>query len=177
MRKALFFPLMVSVSIIFIVALTALAAPQQTPAPTNAAAQQSPQDVKGWRGAEWGMTPEQVAAVLNQPLGEPKRFAVPPWGDIPYYKLSDVTVGAWKAAADLRFKDNRLIGVVLYFPETVPEFRAVRDELVATYGPPTSESGPTGRAPEARWTLTHTQIAVIGLGNMSEIFEQRVKAF
>jgi hypothetical protein len=34
---------------------------------------QASKDIKGWLGAEWGMTPEQVGAATNLGLGEPAK--------------------------------------------------------------------------------------------------------
>jgi hypothetical protein len=163
--------------------------------PTPPASNQSAPDVKGWRGSEWGMTPEQVATALNRPLGEPKPD---PRDGQPYYSLGEVSVGTWVADVELGFRTSpmgsgaprtQLVHVVLGFKSPLgrPDFTSVRDELKATYGPPTSEkSGPSawggGLRQEANWTLPSTQITFLWLEVSSAVvmsvrFAQRVKAF
>src|SRR5260221_1331505 len=82
--------------IIFATSLAAQGDAAQPPIAVQPAApttNQSPQDVKGWRGTEWGMTPERVEKVLNQPFEKsaqnPRDKAI--W----WYTTRDMAVGAW----------------------------------------------------------------------------------
>lgn len=173
---------------------------QQAPTTASAPANRSAKDVKGWRGAEWGMTPDKVAAALGQKLGEVKTSTRDPAQT--YYELEGLAVGEWIADVELGFKQSapgteasnrQLVYVILGFKLTdgKPDFTKVRDELKATYGDPTSEEDERhpqmgNRNQYARWTLPSTQITchraeVVPSDQKSHFmyvrFDQRVKAF
>jgi hypothetical protein len=110
-------------------------------------------EVKGWHGAEWGMTPDQVAVALDHPLVETKRPGEYVVGrfELTTTILADVTV---------RFDGAGLSLVMLQIKST--DYQAVRDEVKAHYGDPTSEAqqATAGLAATkiATWLLPSTQV-------------------
>ena len=104
------------------------------------------------------MTPEQVATVLKQPLGEGKQQR--PNSPFHKYGLHDVTVGAWGVNVDLFFRTSSaggsFTGVTLRYPQQAG-FGSIRDELKSTYGPPTFEEN-QGRSERVTWVFPDTHI-------------------
>lgn len=132
------------------------------------------QEVKGWRGAEWGMTPDQVATALSSPLGERTRSPNKDEPDVFLFRIQKVPVGDWTATVTVVFRESgaqvKLFRVMLEWRED-KNFLKLRDELKSTYCPPTSETrnASLGRT-EARWILPLTQIDC-------SLFEVSDKAF
>jgi hypothetical protein len=129
-----------------------------------AAFAQSPKDVKGWRGAEWGMTVEQVAQALNVTLGKHQ-------GDTNTdYVLEKVPVGAWTAEVHLVFTESapkglpqafRFTRASLTFDMKQTNFEALRNGLIETYGPVMAENrheDPDNAEASATWTFPSTNI-------------------
>ena len=169
---------------------------QQAPPTASAPPSQSAKDVKGWRGAEWGMSPEKVAAALGQELGKTKTHK----DSISSLQIRGLTIGGWVADVTLVFRPSapgteaQLFQVLMQINLTQTkgpnDFRSLRDELKGTYGDPTSETDeldrPLGRVQEARWILPSTQITckrteVVPADRTSHYmvvyYHQRVKTF
>jgi hypothetical protein len=136
-----------------------------------------PPDLKGWHGAEWGMTPDQVAKAVGFQLGEPlppgvakqqmrapsaERFAAD-FTVIKEYSVPKVPVGD----SQFFFGESGRSGlttVVLDFGGSVP-FTALRDEVKAKYGSPTSDkSDVIGKLTffYVTWIFPSTEITISG---------------
>jgi hypothetical protein len=125
--------------------------------------QQAVPDVKGWLGAEWGMTTAQVNDALKRPLD-----VAPTTGStqIECYNAIDVPVGERKATVRLCFEQNGMKGLIS-IATTLPSditYQKARDDLKSQYGPPVSETSqtilPDGsvRAEQTKWLLPSTEI-------------------
>jgi hypothetical protein len=125
----------------------------------------SPQDTRGWRGAEWGMSPDQVTEVTRLVLGGPD-FRDPREGPpVTCRRSQEIEVGNWTATVRFCFSElgnKGLVSVSLDFGDRV-EIGDLRDELAAKYGLPISEtSQPAAKGTvdlaRARWLLPYTEI-------------------
>jgi hypothetical protein len=118
---------------------------------------QAPPDIKGWHGAEWGMTVEQVTAAAQ--LG-PLRVKPPtPHFLGTSYEAGTIAIGRMTATVTFSFRDGEgLTNIGLTFGDE--PFAPLRDELKARYGEPTSESHERGfiAIEEAKWILSSTSI-------------------
>jgi len=131
-------------------------------------------DVKGWHGAEWGMNPEQVAAAVGFPLGEPlspdiakqdlraseDARAAADFTVIKEYRVAKVPVSDWTAHAEFFFGESGRSGLTKVVLElgSVP-YPTVRDEVTAKYGAPTSDS--ISPVVSAKWIFASTQISLL----------------
>jgi hypothetical protein len=146
---------LIGAALTVLVAVTAFA---QSPAMT-------PQDIKGWRGAEWGMSPDQVAEATRLTLGAPELREPKEGPALTCRRVQEIEVGNWTANARFCFSElgnKGLISIALDFGDRV-EFGELRDELAAKYGLPISETTPN--VPKgavdftrAKWLLPITEI-------------------
>lgn len=130
--------------------------------------QQAPPDTKGWHGAEWGMTKEQVETATGFKLGEaetgrhtvgsgPEEIAVEcrPGGP--------TAIGSIHVTTVFCFEDSRPFGLVKVGLEAqdTTVFQDLRTELKARYGDPTAEEDQPGSFAtwkQAKWLLPSTEI-------------------
>jgi hypothetical protein len=143
--------------------------------------QQPGPDVKGWHGAEWGMSVEQVREASSLTLSGPR---VPPIPGVTCHDSRQVEVGEWKPDVSFcfggqGFKETELTGISLAFREHTKSsttYAKLRDELKSKYGAPTSEKqdamkyGTGGST--TRWLLPSTELECIAnvIGNEQFIY-------
>ena len=108
------------------------------------------QDIRGWRGAQWGMSPEQVTQATGLTLGGAEFRDTKDGPSVTCRRGPEVEVGNWTAATRFCFSEvgrKGLVSASLDFGDLV-DFSDLRDELAAKYGLPLSETMmPPRRAP------------------------------
>jgi hypothetical protein len=137
-----------------------------------ASAQTPPQpDIKGWHGAEWGMTVEQATAAANLgPFTQQPRD--PTFPTTTSYEAGQIAVGAATAKVTLHFETGKgLDSIGLQFSGAM-SFEQLRDELKAKYGEPVSTGGGgrvggLGGVIRAKWLLPSTEITCERWGGTS----------
>lgn len=126
-------------------------------AATLAPAQSAP-DAKGWRGAEWGMTKDEVVAAvsLNPVVTKPVDTKDP---ETTALLMGGVTIGDRMAVVTFYFdRAEKLKAVGLNFGDIL-EFNRWRDELTAKYGAPVSTGGGLySFVSRAKWLLPSSEI-------------------
>jgi hypothetical protein len=123
------------------------------------------QDIRGWRGTEWGMSPEQVSQMTGLTLGGAEFRDTKEGPSVTCRRGAEVEVGNWTATTRFCFSElgrRGLLSISLDFGDLV-EFGDLRDELAAKYGLPLSETMAStqkgaSEAPRARWFLPSTEI-------------------
>jgi hypothetical protein len=131
--------------------------------------------MKGWRGAEWGMTPEQVAVAWKLSVAKPAQSKDDKtrW----YLPTPDTQVGDWLARVELEFLERdgakQLVAIMLRIP-IVNENMKVCEELVASYGQPTTVDGRV-----MNWVIDKTTVSCQqrAAGVFHVRFQRRVQAF
>lgn len=117
---------------------------------SSVAGQARHNEVKGWQGAEWGMTVEQVATAIGRPLGEPVKegfdgvrrtvgtLGLSPDPQVTCHDVQGMAVGDSTATARFCFGGEGQTGLVLVGLSFKPKTASapVKDSLTATYGKP-----------------------------------------
>jgi hypothetical protein len=120
------------------------------------------QDIKGWRGAEWGMTPEQVGKVTGLRLGDPVTGENGPPAQC--YDVANVPTGDWNAAVRFCFGQDGQQGLTLIEVRLGAQasYARIRDDLKNKYGAPVSEIHdvlPSGSIlDQTKWLLPSTDM-------------------
>jgi hypothetical protein len=135
---------------------------------------QSAQDVKGWRGAEWGMTVEQARAASRLSIAEPAKVTNADDPTLKCYIDADLSIGEWKGEVQLCFGGQGQQGLVLVsLVLDTPNYERVRDDLKSKYGVPMSDStdslaGGTVEISRAKWLLPSTELTCTKLSTNGE---------
>jgi hypothetical protein len=142
-----------------------------------ALAAQTPGDVKGWHGAEWGMTVEQIRAATGMTLeattdgsGGECKSGTP--GATLYRASAPIDVVTLSAVPRFCVTDkDGLVYINIDLGSNSVSYSRVRDELIGSYGRPTSEELGPSRPPiavnNARWILPRTEIRVSSMRSMT----------
>lgn len=134
----------------------------------NQVAPVAPADIKGWRGAEWAMTPDQVNAATGLSLETVKEIdggkCGKDQGDLTVLQSArSIEVGKETAQATFCFGPKGLKQVTLDLGPSPAAYPTIRDELISVYGKPVSESsndfaGRSFTINQSKWLLAHTEI-------------------
>jgi hypothetical protein len=131
---------------------------------------QAPPDTKGWHGAEWGMTKDQVDAATGFQLGDAvlkKSDQASPAGE-PMMECRSggpTNIGAVPVVSTFCFSTTGQHGLfqVLLEVQVTTAFDDLRAELKARYGEPTAKDDYSGQrfgARQAKWLLPSTAISL-----------------
>lgn len=144
---------------------------------TIGVAAQSPHTVDGWHGAKWGMTTEQLKAALGMMLESTTDGS----GGECKARTPGATLLRATAPIDVRSlsvtprfcvtdKDG-LVYINLDFGPKSSSYSEIRDELIGSYGKPTSEELGPVRPPlamnNARWVLPKTEIRISSIRSLT----------
>ncbi len=145
---------------------------------------QAPPDTKGWHGAEWGMTKDQVrAAVGLGPLTQDARRPDAPHEDA--LVLASTPIGRYPASVRFLFDGEQKLRAIALDFSTADAYEFLHDELVARYGAPIRDESHRDDSPrsldylemcDSQWLLPSTKIGCSSLvtvvgGKKTELME------